>query len=274
MCVVMGFIKDIFKQWRNGRAPVRPDGRPEVAAGSHIGRVRKLNEDSYAVIRLPVARDAVIAVADGIGGEEAGEVASWFAVRYLLRERFRYGNNAVDTPETARKMMVDGLLGANRALDQVNSKLGGAHFAMGTTVAAAAFVPGAAVIVHAGDSRCYRWRAGEMRQLTSDHTWAQNLVSVGELHHDDVAGHPWEHTLSNCLGILPEVEFDVDTVELQPGDRFLLCTDGVTQMLSAKELGDHFSNAADPCAAVRSLISASLQRGGVDNIAVAAAYVP
>lgn len=271
----MRIVKQILKRccchthrWSAGAL----DGRPVLAAGSHIGRVRHSNEDCYALLRFPRGLDALAAVADGIGGEQAGEIASWFALTYLLRERFKYDEDAVRTPATARRILIDGLYRGNAALDQVNSKLGGVRFAMGTTVAAALFVPGAVVVAHAGDSRCYRYRKGEMMQLTSDHTWAQNLVEVGELHHDEVAGHPWEHTLSNCLGILAEIEIAVETYQVARGDRFLLCTDGVTQMLSRPELADKLQNAATPRAAVRELICSSLHRGGVDNIAAVTAF--
>ncbi|MFO7821835.1 MAG: protein phosphatase 2C domain-containing protein [Lentisphaeria bacterium] len=268
----MGFVQNIIANWCHEHSAVVADKRPTVAAGTHIGRVRRLNEDSYATVKLPGAHEVLAAVADGVGGEQAGEVASWFAITYLLRERHKYALGAVDNPKTARNMLVDGLHAANTALDQINSKLGGANFAMGTTVAAAVFVPGAVVIAHAGDSRCYRLRNGTLAQITSDHTWAQNLVEIGELKNSDVTGHPWEHTLSNCLGILPQVELAVETHELRCGDRFLLCTDGVTQMLPEEEISRLLSKASHPGRAVRDMTRASLRHGGIDNIALAAAF--
>jgi len=224
------------------------------------------------VVELPGANDTIMAVADGIGGREAGDIASFFALRYLLQERLAARAETLATAAAVADMLAAGLRQANYLLSSVNRQLGGTGFLMGTTVVAAAFVEAEAVVLHAGDSRCYRLRDGRIQQLTRDDTWAETLVSEGALQPSEVARHPWAHTLCNCLGVAPEVALNMQRTACRPGDCYLLCSDGVSQMLDDDQI-THCLDAAN-CAddAVRNVIRESLRQGGRDNITAAVAF--
>lgn len=129
---------------------------PDMAVSTHVGRARALNEDSFLLVRRPHVRASLVAVADGIGGEEAGEVASYFALRHMLEEwLFATTDGRCTGILGARQALWGGLDRANAFLTSLNRRLGGKRFTMGTTVVAAAFADGHAVVGHAGDSRCY-----------------------------------------------------------------------------------------------------------------------
>ena len=247
----------------------------DAAGRSNKGRIRKKNEDSFLIVNMPDSNDLLMAVADGIGGGEAGETASLFTMQELLRERLIIQTQKkILTSADAEKLLKRGIEKANASLEHLNSKLGGQHFVTGTTVAAMILLPGAGIIAHAGDSRCYQWRNNDFHQLTQDHTWAQNLVEIGELAEHEIKGHPWEHTLSNCLGTLPEIELTIQHFEHLPGDRYILCSDGLTQMLDHNEINAIVTNNDTSASIAEKLIIESLREGGNDNITVTVAQAP
>ena len=244
----------------------------DAAGRSNKGRIRNNNEDSFLIVNLPDSNDLLMAVADGIGGGEAGETASLFTMQELLRERIRIQpKKNILTAADAENVLVRGIENANTSLEHLNSNLGGRHFVTGTTVAAMILLPQSGVIAHAGDSRCYQWRKNDFHQLTQDHTWAQNLVEIGELAEHEINGHPWEHTLSNCLGTLPEIELTIQHFDHLPGDRYILCSDGLTQMLDGNEINEIVSKHGEAASIAEKLIIESLRQGGNDNITVTVA---
>ena len=247
----------------------------DAAGRSNSGRIRNNNEDSFLIVNIPETNDLLMAVADGIGGGEAGETASLFTMQELLRERIKVQTQKkMHTIADAENVLVRGIENANISLEHLNSNLGGRHFVTGTTVAAMILLPHAGVIAHAGDSRCYQWRDNNCHQLTQDHTWAQNLVEIGELEKHKIRGHPWEHTLSNCLGTLPEIELTIQHFEHLPGDRYILCSDGLTQMLDHNEINAIVTNNDTSASIAEKLIIESLREGGNDNITVTVAQAP
>jgi protein phosphatase len=236
--------------------------------------MRTLNEDSFLVVELPDAPDTLLAVADGIGGREAGEVASYFALRLLLQERLQ--RSAADPVRTAGelgKVLMRGLRRANYLLSAVNRQLGAEGFLMGTTVVVLAFVDLEAVLLHAGDSRCYQLRDGQLRQLTRDDTWAETLIQEGALSRSEAVQHPWAQTLCNCLGVAPEVRLSLQWPDCRPGDRFLICTDGVFQMLSEAEIADCLEAGVTAAESASAVIRQSLRHGGRDNITAGVALI-
>lgn len=224
------------------------------ATGSHKGRVREGNEDAA----LPEDSGAgsgpvVIAVADGMGGHVAGEVASRLAIDAVAatedsaEERVQAGNEAI--------------------LEFVGShpELAG----MGTTLTVAIFNgDGTLALGHVGDTRAYLLRGGELRQLTRDHTVVAELVELGHLSADAAERHPQRHLLTRTLGLGP-VDIDTEEATLQNGDRVLLCSDGLTTMLVDSEIAQVLADSDDVESAVWALIEAANSAGGMDNTTVA-----
>jgi serine/threonine protein phosphatase PrpC len=144
---------------------------------------------------------------------------------------------------------------------------------MGTTVVAIVIAGLKAVVAHAGDSRCYLWRNGHFWQVTRDHTCLQDLVDSGALNSAEIAAHPLRHALSNCLGILPQIQLSYTDLSCQPGDRILLCSDGVSNMLSRPEIAACMGTAKTAHEAVDAIVREGLCRGGGDNLTAAAAFI-
>jgi protein phosphatase len=224
------------------------------AGETNAGRKRRRNEDSF------VCDPPLFAVADGMGGAQAGEVASSLAAA-ALRER---GHDADGGGEQG---VVDLIQEANRRVHQ-RALDDEAASGMGTTITAALFQPaGSVAIGHVGDSRAYRLRAGRLEQLTDDHSLVAELVRRGELSPEEAEVHPQRSVITRALGTDPDVDVDVFTVEAQTGDLFLLCSDGLTTMVDADTIGRVIErNRTDLHGAARALIDEANARGGDDNI--------
>lgn len=220
------------------------------ASASHTGRVRSNNEDS---VFPPVsgAQDemSLFIVADGMGGHVAGEVASRIAVETAI--------DIVGSPGQR-------VTGANHALLlEVADKpeLAG----MGTTMTLLEMIDGIAKIAHVGDSRAYLLRDGILRQLTEDHTVAAEYVAAGKLSPEEAQHHPQRNMITRALGLTQNLVVDEFDEPVRPGDRFLLCSDGVNSMLSDQEIADQLE-AETPEEAAWALVEAANQAGGNDNI--------
>lgn len=225
-------------------------------SATDVGRVRSINED-YAFDVSPL-----YGVADGMGGHAGGDVAARTAVE-ALQAAFR------------RRPTIDGLLeavqDANVAVWEKGRNDTDLH-GMGTTLTAAALVEDEAgdgdrlVLVNVGDSRAYRFRNGVLEQLTRDHSVAEELVARGELTADEASIHPHRHILTRALGVAPAVE--VDAWELAPrvGDRYLLCSDGLSNEVDASLISGILEDQDDPDGAARELVRCANHHGGSDNI--------
>ena len=254
-------------QRRKAQAP------PDLAAGSHCGLVRDSNEDNFLLIHLPGAEDAILAVADGLGGHEGGEIASYFALQALLSARLGYGaDNSFHGVSAAKALLRDGLASANEHIHTINHRLGGG-MRMGTTVVAGVFLRSRVVVAHAGDSRCYRWRNHRLDQLTRDHSWVEFMVQEGNITRDEANGHPLSHMLSNCVGTRPSTHVSLRVVPSRPGDRYMLCTDGVSAVLSDEAISECLADTRSAQEAVSLTIRKSLSHGGIDNISAAVAFL-
>ncbi len=223
-------------------------------SASDVGRVRTVNEDrSLESLTL-------FAVADGMGGHAGGEVAASIAIE-ALEAGF------------ARNPTVDGLVAAvqeaNRAVWQAGVE-DQALRGMGTTVVAAALIKSGdtdrLVLVNVGDSRAYRFHAGLLAQLSVDHSVAEELVARGELSEAEAAVHPHRHILTRALGVAPAVEVDVWDVAPVEGDRFLLCSDGLTNEVVPDLITSVLATIRDPHAAAERLVDLANESGGNDNI--------
>jgi PPM family protein phosphatase len=231
--------------------------RLEIGAATDVGQVREVNEDGYLVDE-PLG---LIAVADGVGGHRAGEVASATALE-ALRAALRSGRSLREAIEEANEAVFSKSLS--------NEEFRG----MGTTLTAGTMATGGTFIVgHVGDSRAYLLRDGELRQLTTDHSRVQELVDDGRLTADEAAVHPMRNVITRALGMDATVDVDIHPVQLALGDRMLFCSDGLTGMLRDDLVGAELRRDSDLSRVVARLIDAANSAGGEDNITVVVASV-
>ncbi len=225
------------------------------AAATHTGRRRPHNEDAHVV------QSPLFAVADGMGGPRAGEVASRLAAEALRDEQ---GDGS------GEERVASLIQTANRRIYQRSSEDAEVS-GMGTTMTVALVEAGTVAIGHVGDSRAYLVRDNELEQLTEDHTLVNELLKSGKLSAEEAHSHPQRSVITRALGTEPDVDVDTFTVEARPGDVFLLCSDGLSSMISDNEiLGLVRSGNGDLDAALRGLIQAANTSGGDDNITVVA----
>ena len=233
----------------------------KYAADSNIGRVREKNED--ALVASPAT--GVFVVADGMGGHAAGEVASEMASRTvaLRMEALR----SAATAGEVRQLVLDAIEEANRKI-VVDSRNHPGREGMGTTLTALVLRPeGRYVVGHVGDSRMYMSRSGELRRITEDHTYVQQLVNRGRLTEEQARNHPRANLLTRALGTDEVVEVDIYEGDLTPGDRLVLTSDGLTGMISDTTLEEIMGRSDDkPSQIVERLIEAANEGGGKDNI--------
>lgn len=228
-----------------------------VGAKTDPGRVRASNEDRYGV--LP----NLLVVADGMGGVQAGEVASQLAVDALLVHPF----GASDPAE-----LVAAIKAANRNIHQAAS--GRPEWqGMGTTITAALLSGSACHIAQVGDSRAYLLRDGEIQRLTKDHSLVEELLRNGSISVEEALLHPQRNLLTRALGTSEDVEVDVTTVALSLDDVLVLCTDGLTGVVADGEILEEVMRHADPQRAAEGLVALANDRGGPDNITVVVAHL-
>jgi PPM family protein phosphatase len=239
----------------------------DAVGATHVGRVRQGNEDAFLV---DVAR-GVFLVADGMGGHVAGEIASALATE-AVGGTLREGVDRRLRADALAAAMVESFLAASRAI-QTHVAENPHNDGMGTTLTACALCDdGTYRLGHIGDSRAYRFRAGELVQLTRDHTWVQKQVDDGALSLRQARRHHLAHVLTRALGAGSEDVPDVLAGTLHPGDLLLFTTDGLTNMLSDDDLADVLaapSRAPSPDvlhATLEVLIDAANERGGPDNV--------
>jgi protein phosphatase len=227
------------------------------ATATHVGLVREANED--AVFPETDGRGGgpiMAAVADGMGGHAAGEVAS------------RVAMEAVSSQEAEELDAATRVVAANRAVlaaVEADRKLSG----MGTTMTLGIFDENGVLHVgHVGDSRAYLFREGELRQITTDHTLVAELVAMGRLSSEALTTHPQRHMITRALG-MAEIEVDAHDMTVLPGDRVLICSDGLTGMVTDAEIAQTLSEISGAEAAAWSLVEAANRAGGLDNTTVA-----
>ncbi|MGH2757489.1 MAG: Stp1/IreP family PP2C-type Ser/Thr phosphatase [Actinomycetota bacterium] len=229
-----------------------------VGARTDVGQVREGNEDSY------LANAPVFAVADGMGGHIAGDIASAIAVEVIQNEA---GDFSADDPDTLATVLKD----ANAEIYQRSSgdeSLRG----MGTTCTLMLVDGTTAQIAHVGDSRAYLLRDGELRQVTEDHTLVGRMVSEGRLKPEDAQHHPQRSIITRALGVDSEVEVDVVSLDLHDGDRLLLCSDGLSSMVEPSDIRDALASDPDPQRVADSLVERANAAGGDDNITVVVVF--
>jgi PPM family protein phosphatase len=225
----------------------------EHAGRTDVGRQRSANEDDF------VLAPPFFAVADGMGGAKAGEVASAMATEGFEDER--------DSGEPAEVQLARILREANRRIYDL-AVSDESHRGMGTTLTAAKVTGEEISIGHVGDSRAYRMRDGELEQLTKDHSLVAELERSGQITAEAAEHHPQRSIITRALGPEPDVEVDTYTLAGREGDAFLLCSDGLTSMISDDEIGSILRSAGSLDEAADALVRAANQSGGKDNITV------
>jgi protein phosphatase len=230
--------------------------RFESGAATHVGMVRRSNEDCYLVR----AEIGLWAVTDGMGGGESGELASQAVVEAL---------SAIPTPTSASDLLnrcEDSIVAANSRLKQIGQARGRGVF-VGTTVAVLLTFDSHYACLWAGDSRIYRVRGGEIEQMSRDHTDVEQLVQTGVLSAEEARRHPARNVITHAIGIYEQPELEMVHGKLEAGDVFVICSDGLTTHVTDREIltsVDHNSSQQ----ACDALVALTLSRGAIDNVTV------
>jgi serine/threonine protein phosphatase PrpC len=227
----------------------------ETGALSHVGRVRAQNEDSF----IAVPESGVWTVADGVGGHEAGEVASSTVTESLL---------SLGSPVSASDLLArfeDRMLFASQRMRHIASARKG--LSMGTTVAALLVYDSFFAVVWCGDSRVYRVREGKLAQLTRDHSEVQELLDQGVLTPEEARTWPGRNVITKAIGLDRDPELEMDQGQLESGDVFVLCSDGLTNHILDDEIAT-LATGSSPQEACDQLIAKTLERGASDNVTV------
>lgn len=230
-----------------------------VGTRTHVGKIRTNNEDA-SLIRLPI-----LAVADGMGGHEAGEVASAAALE-ALEEHVFADADGVDSEARLR----GAVRAAQRrivAIVDANPKLR----RMGTTLTAVLLADDKMYVAHVGDSRAYLWRERSLQLLTTDHSVVAELVKAGQIDKTDAPKHPQRNVLTRAVSAAAVPEVDIITMDRLPGDTLLLCTDGLTVHVTDEEIAAALDSRTDPQRTADELVQLALARGGSDNVTVVVA---
>ncbi len=253
-----------------------PLARPRLNVGwlSDVGGVRRHNEDTALVIVADYAGDdalpsfGLFILADGMGGHQAGEVASSLAVRTMAYHIMRY----LYLPALASHEYDAGQLALNEALVEATRA---ANVAVsrhvpggGTTLTGAVVLGSRAYVAHVGDSRAYLVTEEGLEQITHDHSLVDRMVEMGQLTRDEAAVHPQKNILYRAIGQGGVIEVDTYIRTIPPKGRLLLCSDGLWSMVSDREIAEIVLSASSPQAACDSLVAAANQAGGLDNITV------
>jgi serine/threonine protein phosphatase PrpC len=226
----------------------------ESCGKSHAGLVRDLNEDRYLV----KADSGLFVVADGMGGHDAGEIASTSIVEHL---------KSIGIPSSAPDLKArfeDRVVMANREIRELSTRNGST---IGSTLAALLAYERSYACMWAGDSRIYMLHGGKLSQLSRDHTEMQDLLDRGLLTREEAASWPRRNVITRAIGAVDDPELDIAHGRINPGDKFLICSDGLTGHVSDEEIGGVLARRS-PEQACGTLIDLALRRGGSDNVTV------
>jgi serine/threonine protein phosphatase PrpC len=247
--------------------PLRTLPRVKFVARSEIGHARENNEDKFDFYEpdeepLLAARGSVYLVCDGMGGHNAGQIASELAAKQFLHAYYHLGGTAQEAARHA-------ILQAHHYIAEMASKIP-SRYGMGTTLTALILKQDEGILAHVGDSRCYRLREGVFEQLSRDHTLVARLVEQGIITPEQARYHPQRNVIRQAVGVADPsepLEPDIETFALQAGDLYLLCSDGLTDMVDDAEI-EAILRDEPPTRAAWRLVDRALANGGRDNITV------
>ncbi len=227
-----------------------------VGVVSDVGKRRATNEDGYLV------KNTVFAVADGMGGHSAGEVASAIALK-TVKNNLR----KIPDPEAIPELLTKSIEDANTAVFK-KSEAKVEQRGMGTTLTIAVLSGKQFFFGHVGDSRAYLLRESKLSQLTEDHSYVAEMVKEGALSPQEAEVHPQRSVLTRALGVERKVQIDTSSLEIMLRDKILFCTDGLTAMLGNQDIEELLNNPDDPQVICQRLVDTANKRGGDDNITV------
>jgi serine/threonine protein phosphatase PrpC len=247
--------------------PLRVVPRVKFVARSEIGHARENNEDKFDFYEpdeepLLAARGSVYLVCDGMGGHNAGQIASELAAKQFLHAYYHLGGAAQEAARHA-------ILQAHHYIAEMASKIP-SRYGMGTTLTALILKQDEGILAHVGDSRCYRLREGVFEQLSRDHTLVARLVEQGIITPEQAKYHPQRNVIRQAVGVADPsepLEPDIETFALQEGDLYLLCSDGLTDMVDDAEI-EAILRDEPPTRAAWRLVDRALANGGRDNVTV------
>lgn len=257
---------ELVKEWEERAERARGIGVDlMIGAKTDLGRVRENNEDKYEFFQpededVLARKGSLFAVADGMGGHAAGQIASELALKTAIKTYYADPSPMVEDSlrgaiQTANALIFD----AARVIPERSG--------MGTTITALAVRGEEAYIAQVGDSRCYRLRNGRLEQITEDHSWVNEQIRRGGMTREEAALSPFRNVITRSLGNAPNVEVDIFKEELGVGDVFLLCSDGVTGEVSDDEIHEQLQGGS-PSLAAWNLVELALEHGGRDNATV------
>lgn len=235
-----------------------------MTAATDVGLQRKNNEDACTILEQAL----VCSVADGMGGHLGGEIASNISIETLVEAFKGRSGTGANTERKDAELLVKCIKAANSEIFKRGNSDSGLKN-MGTTVVATVFGPDYVVTANVGDSRIYRFRDGTLEQMTEDHSWVGELRKKNLISEEDARSHPLKNIITRALGMEPAVEVDVKWDKVQKGDIYLLCTDGLTDLVPDADIRDVLGkNGADLEAMASELIDIANAAGGSDNITV------
>jgi serine/threonine protein phosphatase PrpC len=247
--------------------------KPNVFGMTDVGRRRENNQDQFVVDD----DHGFFAIADGMGGHAAGEVASQIAIE-ALSEAMRLNSDDDDGDgdgtQNASQRLVHAVVEGNRRIcDSVLAR--GEWRGMGTTIVALLALGDRAVIGHVGDSRAYLLREGQLSRLTEDHSWVGEQVRLGLLTDEEAQQHPMRNIVTRAMGNRLELDVELNEATVEPGDVFMLCSDGLNSMMTDDVIREALQvHRSSPQEACQALIDLANERGGDDNITVVVMSAP
>jgi protein phosphatase len=236
-----------------------------LGAKTDLGCIRENNEDKFEFFQpddedVLATKGSFYAVADGMGGHAAGQIASEIALKTTMRAYYADPSPMVEDSLRSAIQQANGLIyDASRAISERNG--------MGTTVTALVVRGEEAFIAQVGDSRCYRLRGSRIEQLTDDHSWVNEQVKRGAMSLEEAEMSPFRNVITRSIGNAPGVDVDILTHQLEAGDQFLLCSDGLSNEVTTDEMRDAMHKGS-PSQAAWDLVDLALDRGGSDNCTV------
>lgn len=236
------------------------------AVKSDRGMVREINEDSYNIIAGYSGIPVTFIIADGMGGHNSGEIASKMAVDFISNYILQFPeilSNEDNIPSAINEIMKK----ANREVYE-HSKQQESYYGMGTTLIAAVVFNKKLFIGHIGDSRVYLIREGTIKRMTIDHSLIEELMQNGTLTKEEAENHPKKNIITRALGCSEEIQVDTYSCRMNDNDIYMLCTDGLTNMLNEDEIKEIIESAETPELACEELINQANERGGNDNTTV------
>lgn len=236
------------------------------------GLVRQNNQDSYA-IRQPDESLGIVVVCDGMGGARAGNVASAVGVEAFssaLEESCRQG--LPPDPERKQELLKSAVRTANGQIYELAEE-NPEYYGMGTTLVAALILSNEAYIANVGDSRCYHWSEGMLHQISQDHSVVQALVERGEITPEQARTHPRKNLITRALGTAIGTQIDVFRIDYRAGDKLLLCSDGLTNVVTDDVVSRELALNIAPEDMARALLTLAIEQGAPDNVTVVVAQL-